>query len=317
MFLTFASFREEFLENTWPFRFKYLRPHNKKCETFPLLPSLKEKENPEKVMSTTNQEHNDQITINPISGQQPQNETFDQEDDDNSPKDHNFNSNDEDGLNPPTRRILIFTALSVVAFVLFLASLFEPLATPTKDPIGTGATEITLWKSCSVDPATEKKSNCVDPASDNAYCSDAQNVIKATRAMIIITITSCLIAATVGVSTFLGAAAIAKRVKALSWGSAFSGLFFGILTMGLQVAFVTRKVCDSWTADSILKFEKSAGQSMYMVGAAIPLSVVGIVLMLVAQIIAAWGPVQCLDVFYEPKECCDDPANGRQQRRAM
>jgi hypothetical protein len=257
-------------------------------------------------------EENDRVNIHPISGQpQEAEENFDETEN----KIRASQQDDENGLNPPTRRILIFTGLSIVAFSLFLASLFETLATPTKNPIGNSASEVTIWKSCSVNATTEKKSNCVDPATSASYCEAAQNVIMAIRAFIIITIVSCVAAATIGISTFIGAASIAKRVKGLSRLSAFCGILFGAITLGLQVGFLTRKVCDNWPFDSILKLEKSAGQSMYMVGAAIPLCVVGIALMLIAEILVVWGPVACLDSFYEPKECCDDEANGGNRRR--
>ena len=219
----------------------------------------------------------------------------------------------EDGLNPPSRRHLCITVLAILGFAMYLSSAFEPFVT-TKS--GKSGLDITLWDQCTYNATTSKLTNCEDSASSTGYfCDSSKALINAGRAFMILSLVGSLAAAIFSTSAFLGAAFVARNFKPLSWVSCFFGLFFGIIYLAIQVGFGTRQVCDKWSS-AIIEVD---GGNTYRVGPAIGFTVVGIILLFIAEVIAAIGPNACLDAFVENRECCDDGTNGGRgsRRRAM
>lgn len=222
---------------------------------------------------------------------------------------NNENTDSTESLNPPTRRILLFSFLSFVGCILFLAAIFEALAVPKS---GKSGIYFSLWKECSQD-TNGKTTNCQDPGTSTSgnLCDAAKNTINAARAFLIISIVCALTAASLGISSFLGAECVAKKIKFWTFSSSIFAVVFGIISMAIEVAFIANKICDSWSSTIVNFQDSTTGTKIYDVGAQIPLTVVGIGMMIVAAIFSI---VPCcaghLDVFYEHKDCCDDGSNG-------
>ena len=212
--------------------------------------------------------------------------------------------NDDDGLNPPSRRHVAIIIITILAFAMYISSAFEPFVS-TKS--GKSGIQIDLWQICNYNATTDKFSGCENAAkSDGYYCGASKSFVNATRAFMILCTLSALLAGVVASAVFLGSTFVAKHFKVLSWVTCFCGLLFGIIYLALQVGFGTSKVCDNWTTSIV----DANGGDTYRVGSAVGFSVVGIVLMFIAQVLAAIGVNACLDAFCEPYECCDDGTNG-------